>query len=335
MTERAATTDRAPTSGVPPVTVITLAYSMDRWSLTCAAIESVLRQTTVPLEIIIPVDHNPELLHRLNARWSGSGALGHAPSIFVIESRYEGHQGASSTTAAEVARGEYLAFLDDDASAQPDWLEHLLRPFADPSVIAVGGAPLPVYAKPRPRWFPAEFNWVFGCAYAGLPTTAAPIHHLIGTTMAVRRRDLLALGGIRLDDYPDMELSHRLLALTPGSKLIYEPAAVVNHYVPKSRLSWSYFWRRCFFVNRGKVAAMRDMGPAANLGAERRFVARALTRGVATGLCQFVRGDLGGLLRAGTICIGLALAGAGYAVGTVEYVLRRRRRTGSSSPARR
>jgi hypothetical protein len=79
---------------------------------------------------------------------------------------------------------------------------------------------------------------------------------------------------------------------------------------------------------------MRGMGPAANLEAERRFVARALTRGVAKGLGQFVRGDLGGLLRAGTICIGLALAGAGYTVGTVESVLRRRVRIDSSSPTR-
>jgi hypothetical protein len=160
------------------------------------------------------------------------------------------------------------------------------------------------------------------------------IHHLIGTTMAVRRRDVLALGGIRSDDHGDMELSHRLLALTPGSKIIYEPAAVVHHYVPEARLSWSYFWRRCFFDNRGKVATMRGMGPAANLEAERRFVARALTRGVASGLGQFVRGDLGGLLRAGTICIGLALAGAGYAVGTVDHALRRRARITSLSRPR-
>jgi GT2 family glycosyltransferase len=327
-------TDQPPTSSVAHVTVITATYSMERWSLTCSAVESVLRQTQVPLEIVIPVNHNPELFHRLDARWSRSGPAGRAPSITVIESRYEGDLGASATTAAEVARGEFLAFLDDDASAEPDWLEHLIRPFADPSVIAVGGAPLPVYAKPRPRWFPAEFNWVFACAYAGLPTTAAPIHHMIGTTMAVRKRDFLALGRIRSDLYGDMELSHRLLASAPGSKLIYEPRAVVHHYVPEARLTWSYFWRRCFFTNREKVSFMRALGPAANLEAERRFVTQALTRGVASGLGQFVRGDLGGILRAGTICLGVALAGAGYAVGTAEYLLRRRMRIDSSSPAR-
>jgi GT2 family glycosyltransferase len=305
---------------------------MDRWSLTCAAIDSALQQTRIPLEIIVPVDHNSELFHRLSARWARSGPPGALPSIRVVESRYEGHLGASATTAAEIAQGQFLAFLDDDASAEPDWLETLLRPFRDPAVIAVGGAPIPVYAKPRPRWLPGEFNWIFGCAYDGLPTRAAPINHLIGTTMAVRTRDMLAIGGIRSNNHGDMELSHRLLAMAPGSKLIYEPEAIVKHYVSEHRLSWSYFWRRCFFVNRGKVAAMHDLGAAANLGAERSFVARSLTRGVARGLRQWLAGDLGGLLRAAVICIGVTLAGGGYAVGTAELSLRKVTR--SSQPVR-
>ena len=40
--------------------------------------------------------------------------------------------------------------------------------------VAVGGAPLPRYETGRPRWFPANFDWVFGCAYAGLPTELGP-----------------------------------------------------------------------------------------------------------------------------------------------------------------
>lgn len=321
--------------GGPTVTVVTAAYSMDRWPLTCAAIESVLAQTKAPLEILVPVDHNPELFHRLNARWSRTPSSDGIPSISVVESRYEGNLSASARTAAELAQGEILAFLDDDASALPDWLERLVAPLADPSVVAVGGAPLPAYAKARPRWFPAEFDWVFGCAYEGLPTSPAPIHHLIGTTMAVRTRDYLALGRMRSDGHEDMELSHRLLASRPGAKLIYEPRAVVLHHVSEARLRWSYFWRRCFFGNREKVFAMRALGPAANLEAERKFVRRAVGRGVSHGIAQFIRGDVGGALRAGSICIGVALAGGGYALGTLEFLLRQRTKHDLSRPARR
>jgi GT2 family glycosyltransferase len=295
---------------------------MERWPLTNAAIESVLRQTRKPLEIIVAVDHNQDLLERLRARWQTNDRPD-GPTITVIPSVYDGRQAASATTAAELARGTFLAFLDDDASAEPEWLELLLDPFADPSVVAVGGAPLPVYEKPRPGWLPHQFNWVFGCAYEGLPTKRAPIHHLIGTTMATRTSDFLAVGGIRHDDFPDLELSHRLVAAHPGGRVIYEPNAIVRHFVPATRLTWSYFWRRCFFVNRKKVDTMRDLGPAGHLGAERGFVARALTRGVIRGVGDAARGDMAGLQRAGAIFAGVALAGAGYATRRLEHLVRR------------
>lgn len=306
------------------VTVITATYAMDRWSMILSAIESVLRQTVLPFEIILPVDHNPELFERLREHFGRKQAYGSGPVITVVESEYEGHLGASETTAAERASTEFLAFLDDDAAAEPDWLEHLLAAFADPSVIAVGGAPLPVYSKLRPRWFPFEFDWVFGCAYEGLPKETGPILHLIGTTMAVRRKDLLAIGGIRSNDHGDLEMSHRLLAYAPGSRLLYVPDAIVRHRVHESRLTWSYFWRRCFFKNRSKVVTIRAIGTAGHLGAERRFARQALSHGVVTNLGQFVRGDIGGLLRAASICVGLGLAAAGYATGTIEWHIKHR-----------
>jgi GT2 family glycosyltransferase len=304
-------------------TVITAAYAMARWSLTCAAIESILAQSTLPRELILPVDHNPELFQRLRDRWERPEVDGATPKIRVVESRYDGHLGASATTAAELATTEFLVFLDDDAAADPEWLERMLAPYADPSVVAVGGAPLPVYSVPRPRWFPHEFDWVFGCAYAGLPLRRGTILHLIGTTMAVRRNDLLAIGGIHSNDHGDMEMSHRLLERWPGSKLIYEPEATVRHFVHPERLRWRYFWRRCFFVNRSKVTALRGMGAAAHLGAERGFARQALFRGVAQGGKDALRGDSAGLLRALAIIAGLGLAAAGYAVGTVQWEVRR------------
>jgi GT2 family glycosyltransferase len=315
---------------IADVTVITAAYSVERWPLTIAAVESVLAQTIMPREIILPVDHNPDLLKRLSDYWAHSHAAKSGPSILVVESRYDGHLGASATTAAQLATSEFLAFLDDDAAADPDWLAQIIAPFRDPSVIAVGGAPLPIYSRPRPVWFPHEFDWVFGCAYAGLPIRRAPILHLIGTTMAVRRSDLLAIGGIHSNDHGDMEMSHRLLERAPDRKLIYEPDARVRHYVHPNRLTWSYFWRRCFLVNRSKVAAMREMGSAAHLRAERTFAGRVLTHGVRTGLSEFVRGDVSGMLRAIAICVGVGLAGAGYAIGRIEWRLGYRPRGNSS-----
>lgn len=325
----------APTN-VADVTVIVLAYSMERWSLTCASVESVLSQTLPPREVILCIDDNAELLDRLREHWRHR--LGSVPSIRVVEgtarddrstpkvgegdrrssySSHGSHIALGRTTGVELASTEIVAFLDDDAAADPDWIERLLAPFADPSVVAVGGAPLPVYAKPRPRWFPSEFDWVFGCAYTGLPTTSAPVLRLIGANMAVRRADLLAIGGLR-SMADDLDMCHRLLGLAPQNKLIYEPRAIVWHHVHEDRLTWHYFWRRCFWANREKVAIMRGLGGAANLKADRRFVQRTLSVGLAKGVREFLGGDVGGLQRAFSIVVGVGVAGIAYLTGLVE-----------------
>ncbi|MBO0684251.1 MAG: glycosyltransferase family 2 protein, partial [Candidatus Dormibacteraeota bacterium] len=265
------------------MSVIIPAYSVERWPLLKRAVESARCQVPAPGEVIVCVDHNPDLSFRCRQEW-GCKDRHEGPPVMVVDSRHPGHQGASRTTGAEVARGEFLLFLDDDAAATPGWLQLMLAGFDDPSVVAVGGAPLPEYPKPRPRWFPREFDWVFGCVYRGLPDVTAPIPRVIGTTMAVRRADLIALGGFHSDDHDDLDLSHRLRARFPGGSVIYEPRAVVRHRVHEHRLTWAYFWRRCFTVNRSKVGALRRMGAAANMGAERSFALGALTGGVATGL---------------------------------------------------
>jgi GT2 family glycosyltransferase len=302
------------------VSVVICAYTLDRWELLCASVDSVLQQTVTPRELILSIDHNPELFNRCQQRWDDRQADEGLP-IRVVENKYEGHLGSARTTAAELANGNLIAFLDDDAAADADWLEQMLAPFADPSVIAVGGRPLPVFSKPRPSWFPYEYDWVFGCAYKGLPTTTAPILHLIGAAMSVRRADLVGIGYFHSDNHDDMDMCHRLLDYSPSSKIIFEPSATVRHYVHENRLTWNYFWRRCYSVNRGKVKAFRQMGVARNLTAERNFAKRALTDGLANGGRDFVTGDPGGLYRSVVLCLGLVLAGLGYASGRIEWTL--------------
>ena len=59
---------------------------------------------------------------------------------------------------------------------------------------------------------------------------------------------------------------------------------------PASRSTWHYFWRRCYFVNQGKVEAFANMQEAAHLSAELAFVARSLTKGTLIEVRQVIRG---------------------------------------------
>ena len=86
-----------------------------------------------------------------------------------------------------------------------------------------------------------------------------PLGRLIGANMSVRRAALHQIGGFHSDNHDDMDMCHRLMNTRPADQIVYEPMAQVHHHVPRSRTTWSYFWRRCFVVNKGKVEAFRQM----------------------------------------------------------------------------
>jgi glucosyl-dolichyl phosphate glucuronosyltransferase len=296
----------------PTVSVIICAYTEDRWPLLGDCVASVEAQTSPPIEIILCIDHNDELLRRSEQHFVWGRPVGAIP-LTVVANKYDGHLGSARNTAAEIASGELLAFLDDDAAAAADWLEHLVDPYNHPGVAAVGGAPLPVFEEQRPRWFPREFDWVFGCAYSGLPSTRAQLAHLIGANMSVRRSALQEIGGFHSDNHDDMDMCLRLAFAQYD--VLYEPLAAVSHFVPATRTTWHYFWRRCYFVNLGKVEAFANMQGAADLGAERAFVRRIITTGIPDGMRQSFRGDLYGLLRVSAMMSGVVLAGLGHLAG--------------------
>ncbi|MFZ0768630.1 MAG: glycosyltransferase family 2 protein [Acidimicrobiales bacterium] len=301
----------------PRVSVVVCAYTLDRWELLKESLCSVANQEFQPVEVILCIDHNEELYEKCVSQMSSTLA-GASWNLRVIQNRFETRLGGARSSAAEVAVGDILAFLDDDATASTTWLRRLTEAYEDSSVIAVGGAPIANYEVARPRWIPFECNWIFGCAYRGLPLRRGPIDHLIGANMSIRRQALLSWGGFHSDNHDDMDLSHRTVHEYGSAALLYEPAAIVHHFVPRSRLTWSYFWRRCFYVNKGKVRAFRDMNDAANLRAEIRFSSRSLSRALVSEGRELLRGDFYAPVRYMALIFAIALGGAGAISGRLQ-----------------
>lgn len=239
--------------------------------------------------------------------------------------------GSVRNTAVEGISSDVIAFMDDDAWAEPDWIERLLAEYAaSDAIVAVGGASLPDFSTHRPNWFPANFDWVFGCSYDGLPTQPAPLRHLIGANMSVRRDAFEAVGGFRGSDFDDLNLCMRLLERYGVPSVYYTPKAVVHHHVPAERVTWRYFWRRCYFVNREKVRVLNSIGSAANLDAERAFVVRSMTRNSIREVRRGLQGDYGGWRSLAAMWAGIALAAFGNAAGRLN-LFRASRRVGAAA----
>lgn len=320
------------------ISVIICAHTLDRYTELTQAVDATRAQTRPPLEIIVVIDHNPELYQRVSQLWPGS------PPVQVIENKYERGLSGARNSAIEIVRGDILAFLDDDATPRPDWLEQLAQGYQSEVVAGVGGQILPNWATGQPRWFPDEFNWVVGCTYRGMPTQTAPVRNLIGANMSFRRDVFDAVGvftnGIgRVGALPvgceETELCIRYQQQQRTHQFLYNPDAVVHHLVPGKRANWQYFWSRCFHEGRSKALVAQMVGAGDGLSSERSYTVRTLPLGVLRGLASVFRGDLHGVARAFAIVSGLAVTTFGYLNGRLSALRNRTplRRTSAQGTA--
>jgi len=271
-----------------------------------------------PREIILVIDHNPDLYRLAQETF---------PGVKVIENEQtRGLSGARNSGILQ-STGQLIAFMDEDAVAASDWIENLLHGYQDPLVTGVGGEVKPIWVATPPDWFPDEFNWVVGCSYRGLPQTSTPVRNPIGCNMAFRREALIAVGGFRdgigrVGTIPlgceETELSIRIRQLNPKAIVLYQPAAVVYHKVPGWRETLGYFARRCYAEGLSKALVSHFVGTNDGLSSERRYIVETLPRGVLTGLGQAIfQGQFAGLKRAIAIVAGLSMTTMGFLVGVV------------------
>lgn len=325
---------------VSDISVIICAYTEKRWHELTEAVASAQRQTVRPTEIIVVIDHNSVLFQRAQEAFT---------DVQVIENHGTKGLSGARNSGWSTARGEIIAFLDDDAIAQPDWLENLSVCYAQPEVMGVGGKIVPLWESGRPRWFPHEFNWVIGCTYRGFPNHNMPIRNMIGANMSIRRAILIAENGFReafgcdkgttstrgiqkwFNHYAgdeETELCIRAAQHRPEGIWLYAASASIQHRVTTDRARWSYFLWRCYDEGLGKASLVRLHTSSQALSTERDYTFRVLPKGIMHGLTDTIlRRDVNGVARASAIVGGLVITVIGYCVGSFSVRIQNFRRT--------
>jgi glycosyltransferase involved in cell wall biosynthesis len=259
--------------------VVVCTHTDRRLALLLECVESL--QANDPHEIIVVVDSNPPLLEKLRGIMPRDVELVLSPGCGVSAARNAGVAAAS---------GDLVAFIDDDATAEPDWLHELEKPFDDPHIVAAGGRILPRWEGATPV-LPPELFWVVGCTYRGHPTAAQPITRPIACNMAARREALLDAGGFPIEFGPsgpkpknhsneEIALAVQLRRRYGRESIWYTPAAVVRHFVPAARTTWTYLWQRCVAEGISKADVRMRYGPAA-MGFDRSYARRTLMPAIA------------------------------------------------------
>ena len=219
------------------------------------------------------------------------------------------------------AGGDLLAFTDDDVVPHPTWLERLSAAFAETGADFVAGRILPRWESTPPRWLSPRLYGVLaipdnGEARVSITAADGPRILPIGANMAVRAAVIRRVGGFRPDlgklagtlrTGEDHELCLRMLHA--GCRGIYEPTAVVRHWVARERLTRRYF-QRWLYQNGRDVARLDACYPGAVPQLLR--VPRYLWRDAASNTWGAMRSTLLGDRAAGFAAALLTLRFCGY-----------------------
>lgn len=201
------------------------------------------RQSLKPAECLVVVDHNRPLADELTAFvWR----CDFQSMVTVIRAGPRGLSGARNSGVARATTAAIVAFLDDDAAADREWLAELVAAYDSDDVRGDRRTrPSAVADRVRPGWFPSRFNWVVGCSYTGSPTEVAEVQDFIGANMSLRRDDVMAAEGFhtglgRVGKTPlgceETELCIRIRQRRPGARMMHVPAASVGHRVSADRV---------------------------------------------------------------------------------------------------
>ena len=192
-------------------------------------------------------DHTSDIVKAFQSAYS-------EPAIHLVREPRQGLSCARNTGYFN-SRGVYIGFLDDDARADPDWLEKALDCFAqvEPLPHAVGGPIFPFYDSPKPSWFRDEYEirtWGprprllnKGEAFSG--------SNMIFRKEVIKRQGLFdvtfgmkggSLGlGEETDLFEKIWQSH-----DEAPVLHYSPQLLMFHWVPAFKMTVSYRLKRDF-----------------------------------------------------------------------------------------
>ena len=223
----------------------------------CEAAESVLNQTYNNVELVVIVDGTPDVYDKILEDYDNHEDMiisCNDENVGLLQSRNRG---------AELATGDVVAFIDDDAIADEEWIERLVDAYENQNAIAAGGKMTPEWIAGKPSFLPEEFYWLIGVTHRGFADGAGEVRNTFGSNISFRTNLFEELGGFNVSiggrkgdknlQGGETELCARMRT-EYDQGIWYVPEAEVAHKVFQYRTKVGWLLDRAFWQGYSKRA---------------------------------------------------------------------------------
>jgi GT2 family glycosyltransferase len=242
-------------SAAPEISVLVCTRNRSRALVRC--LDAISRQqTSFAFETVVVDNGSTD-----DSRSRIEEAIRRDPRIRYVAEPEPGLSRARNRAVA-VAAAPIVVSLDDDAEPVGGWLEAFRRAAAETDAAAIGGPILARFEAPPPAWLAGQLRVLSAQDYGSLRRSVDAPPYLFGGNLAIRRLDLDRVGGFdealgrrgsALLQGEDVDLCERLLGA--GKRLLYEPGAVVYHWIGEERFEPRYWRKRAF--DTGKTLGLQ------------------------------------------------------------------------------
>jgi len=303
------------------VSVVICEHTLDRYQDVREATESVLTQSHDDVEVVLVSDGNEAVCERFRAEY------GDQERVLVHCNGENAGLVTGRNRGAELATGDVVAFLDDDAIADEHWVERLVDVYETKDVPAVGGRMTPKWVAGKPHFLPEEFYWLVGVTHRGFADGPGEVRNTFGSNISFDREIFLELGGFEVDiggrkgdanlQAEEPEFCTRLKERY-GYGVYYNPDAKVAHKVFDYRTELPWLLDRAFWQGYSK-RGMEVLVPEST-GTESEFLGTLLRDAVPDRIEKLVqRPSLTKLIQLVMLFVFTACVGAGYLYGAIKW----------------
>ena len=156
------------------------------------------------------------------------------------------------------AKGEVVAFIDDDAIADKYWLKNLTKYYSDKKIGCVGGRIDPVFEGKIPRWLKGNEMCLGGFNY--MPENGKLKKQIIGANFSVRKCVFDEVGLFSVDygrgsgKYEYGEEDNLVNKIKEKYKVMFSEEAIVKHTIQKEKITKRYIKTNFYLWGRNSGA---------------------------------------------------------------------------------